>query len=160
MLEVFIKHLGLTQEITEYLLLQPLSVVLELPHFQEILNNLDIKLLRQTLEEVKPVFTQHLPPFYDWLQNELGIENVPDSPKHANEWVINFLYKQERLTRLVELHRPVPLPALEKAVAPLVDIFGILTNDHVRHEWQKAVAALCLVIIIGCRETDLFSDLR
>ena len=53
---------------------------------------------------------------------------------------------------MVELHRPVPHAALEKAVPRLVGLFDGVEDEKVREEWEKAVAALCLVLVVDARE--------
>jgi hypothetical protein len=97
---------------------------------------------------------ERLPPFYDWLKNELGVNRVPDSPDHTTKWVIGFLNNQESLTRLVELHRPVPRPALERSISHLVAAFDGVEDDQARQEWQKAIAALCLVLVVAARNEE------
>ena len=55
---------------------------------------------------------------------------------------------------LVELHRPVPRPALEAAVPRLVGLFSSVEDEPVKQEWQKAVTALCLVLVVAAREQE------
>jgi hypothetical protein len=88
------------------------------------------------------------------LKNELGVKRVPDSPDHTTKWVIGFLNHQESLTRLVELHRPVPRIALERSIPRLVAAFDGVKEEKVRKEWQKAIAALCLVLVVAARAEE------
>lgn len=152
MLETFEQHLHLSPVELESLLSLSLNDFLNLPQVNELLGSLDTELLRQTLPTAKIVLAKLLPPFYDWLQNELNVERVPDSPDHATTWVVNFLNNQESLTRLVELHQPVPQPALERSIPRLVEMFEGVEDAHVKQEWQKAIAALCLVLVVAARE--------
>lgn len=152
MLETFTQHLGLSEaELTELFSLS-LGDFLNLPEVQELLGSLDTQLLKQTLPTAKSVLAERLPPFYNWLHNELGVERVPDSPDHTTKWVINFLNNQESLTHLVELHKPVPQAALERSISRLVGAFDQVEDEQARKEWQKAVAALCLVLVVAARE--------
>ncbi len=152
MLDTFTQHLDLSTSEVEALLSSSLQDLLNSPTFQQKLDSLNINLLRQTLPTAKTVLAEKLPLFYDWLQNELGVERVPDSPDHTTQWVVNFLNNQESLTRLVELHRPVPLEALERSIPRLVGLFESVEDTQVRQEWQRAIAALCLVLAVDARE--------
>ncbi len=125
-----------------------------MPDTKELLGSLDTQLLRQSLPTAKHVLAERLPPFYDWLQNELGVERVPDSPDHTTKWVIGFLNNQESLIRLVELHRPVPRLALDRSIPRLVAAFDGVKDERARKEWQKAIAALCLVLVVAAREAE------
>lgn len=152
MLKTFEQHLHLSPVDLEALLSLSLTDFLNLPQVNQLLGSLDTELLRQTLPTAKSVLTEQLPPFYNWLKNELNFERVPDSPNHATTWVVNFLNNRESLTRLVELHRPVPRPALEKSIPRLVAMFEGVEEPRVQQEWQKALAALCLVLVVAARE--------
>lgn len=154
MLKTFSRHLELSPAELEKLLSLSLQDFLNLPGTKELLGSLDTQLLRQSLPTAKHVLAERLPPFYDWLQNELGVERVPDSPDHTTKWVIGFLNNQESLTRLVELHRPVPQPALERSIPRLVGAFDGVEDERARKEWQKAIAALCLVLVVAAREAE------
>jgi hypothetical protein len=154
MLNTFAQNLNLAPTDVEALLACNLSELLAHPAVQAKLAGLNIELLRQTLPTAGQILADKLPPFYTWLQTELAVERVPDSPKHATLWVVNFLNHQESLTRLVELHRPVPRPAMENAIPRLVSLFETVEDTAVRQEWQTAVAALCLVLAVGAREAD------
>jgi hypothetical protein len=154
MLETFSQHLNLRESELETLLSLSLAEFLDLPETNRLLSSLDIQLLRQTLPTAKSVLAEKLPPFYQWLQNELGVERVPDSPNHTTQWVINFLNHRESLTHLVELHRPVPRPALERSIPPLVAAFDGVEAEIVRQKWQQAIAALCLVLAVAAREEE------
>lgn len=151
MLKTFEQHLHLSAVELEPLLSLSLKDFLNLPQVNQLLGSLDTELLRQTLPTAKIFLAKLLPPFYDWLQNELNVERVPDSPDHVTTWVVNFLNNKESLSHLVELHQPVPQPALERSIPRLVAMFeGVETR--VRQEWQKAIAALCLVLVVAARE--------
>lgn len=154
MLKTFSRHLELSPAELEKLLSLSLQDFLNLPDTKELLGSLDTQLLRQSLPTAKHVLAERLPPFYDWLQNELGVERVPDSPDHTTKWVIGFLNNQESLIRLVELHRPVPQPALERSIPRLVGAFDGVEDERARKEWQKAIAALCLVLVVAAREAE------
>jgi hypothetical protein len=154
MLKTFSRHLELSPAELEKLLSLSLQDFLNLPDTKELLGSLDTQLLRQSLPTAKHVLAERLPPFYDWLQNELGVERVPDSPDHTTKWVIGFLNNQESLIRLVELHRPVPRPALERSIPRLVAAFDGVEDERARKEWQKAIAALCLVLVVAAREAE------
>ncbi len=154
MLKTFSRHLELSPAELEKLLSVSLQDFLNLPDTKELLGSLDTQLLRQSLPTAKHVLAERLPPFYDWLQNELGVERVPDSPDHTTKWVIGFLNNQESLIRLVELHRPVPRLALERSIPRLVAAFDGVEDERARKEWQKAIAALCLVLVVAAREAE------
>jgi hypothetical protein len=153
-LETFIQHLDLSQTQIKSFLSQPLAECLKSPELKQQLQSLDTYLLKETLPTAGSVLAERLPPFYHWLHNELGVKRVPDSPDHATKWVIGFVNNQESLTRLVDLHRPVPRPALERSIPYLVGMFEGVENERVRQEWQKAIAALCLVLVVAAREAD------
>ncbi|MBD2593358.1 hypothetical protein H6G74_03320 [Nostoc spongiaeforme FACHB-130] len=157
LLTTFAQHLNLSQAQLESILSKSLNEVLNLPELQQELAGLDIKLLKETLPTAGAVLAQELPPFYNWLKNELGVKRVPDSPDHATAWVIGFVNNQESLTHLVELHRPVPRLALEASVPHLIGLFDGVENAVVRKEWQKAIAALCLVLVVDAREQEKIS---
>lgn len=152
MLQVFAQCLHLSLDQSTSLLSRSLDSLLSSPELNDQLSRLDTNLLKDTLPIAKPVLAQHLPPFYDWLQNELGVQRVPDSPDHTTTWVVNFLGNQESVTRLVELHRPVPRAALERSIPKLVGVFDQVQPIHVRQEWQKAIALLCMVLVVAARE--------
>ena len=154
MLDTFSQHLQLSTSELEKLLSTSLKDFLNLPQVNELLYSLDTKLLKQTLRTAGTVLAKALPPFYNWLQNELGVEKVPDSPAHTTKWVVDFLNKTESLMRLVELHQSVPQPALERSVSPLVAAFNGVEDEQVRMEWQKAIAALCLVLVVAARDKE------
>jgi hypothetical protein len=154
LITTFTQHLDFSQVEIERLLNKSLDDVLNSPELTQELASLDINLLRETLPTAGEVLAQQLPPFYNWLKNELGVKRVPDSPEHTTKWVIGFVHHQESLNRLVELHRPVSRPALEAAIPRLVELFNGVEDDRVREEWQKAIAALCLVLAVDARERD------
>lgn len=154
MLKIFSQHLGLSTTKLETLLSLSLQEFLTLPAVKELLANLDTQLLQETLPTAGRVLAEQLPAFYDWLKNELNVKRVPDSPDHTTKWVIGFLNHQESLTRLVELHRPVPRPALERSIPRLIGTFDGVAEDKVRKEWQKAIAALCLVLVVAARNEE------
>ncbi|MEH2291441.1 hypothetical protein [Nostoc sp.] len=154
LLLTFAQHLNLSETQLQEILSQPLTEVLTLPELLQELNSLDTNLLKKTLPTAGGVLAKELPPFYNWLKNELGVKQVPDSPDHTTTWVIGFLHNQESLTHLVDLHRPVPPLALEASIPRLVGIFEGVEDVQVRQEWQKAIAALCLVLVVAAREQD------
>jgi hypothetical protein len=154
LLLTFTQNLNFSEAQLEQILLQPLTEVLNSPQLQQALNSLDTNLLKETLPTAGGVLAKELPPFYNWLKNELGVKRVPDSPDHTTTWVIGFVHNQESLTHLVELHRRVPRPALETSIPRLVGMFEGVEDTQVRQEWQKAIAALCLVLVVAAREQD------
>ncbi|MBD2295815.1 hypothetical protein H6G06_20645 [Anabaena sphaerica FACHB-251] len=154
LISTFTENLDFSQSEIESILSTPLNEVLNSTALKQELNSLDINLLRETLPTAGQVLAENLPPFYNWLKNELGVKRVPDSPDHTTKWVINFLHNQESLNHLVELHRPVPHAALEQAVPRLVGLFDGVEDIKVRQEWEKAVAALCLVLVVDAREQE------
>lgn len=152
MLNTFTEHLNLSQTELEKMLSLRLQELLKTPDFKEKLDSLNIGLLQKTLPTAAAVLADELPPFYNWLKNKLGLKRVPDSPDHTTKWVVNFLKQEESLTRLVELHRPVPRPALEASIPRLVGLFDGVEDAQVRQEWQQAIAALCLVLVVAAPE--------
>ena len=152
--EAFTQHLELSNIQIEELLSKSLKECLDAPDFKQQLESLDVSLLKQTLPTAGKVLAERLPPFYNWLKNELGVKRVPESPDHATKWVIGFVNNQESLTRLAELHRPVPRQALERSVDRLVAAFDGVEDERVRQEWQKTIAALCLLLIVDAREVE------
>ncbi|MBW4682618.1 MAG: hypothetical protein KME19_21365 [Microcoleus vaginatus WJT46-NPBG5] len=154
MQEVFTQHLNLSAAELEPILALSLTDLLNSAQIKDVLNSLDVQTLKETLPTAAGVLAERLPPFYNWLKNELGVARVPNSPDHTTKWVIGFVNNQESLTRLVELHRPVPRPALERSVAPLVAAFDGVEDQQIRQKWQKAVAALCLPLVVAAREQE------
>ncbi|ODG97094.1 hypothetical protein A4S05_15115 [Nostoc sp. KVJ20] len=154
LLLTFAQNLNFSETQLKEILSQPLTEVLNSPQLQQALNSLDTNLLKETLPTAGGVLAKELPPFYNWLKNELGVKRVPDSPDHTTTWVIGFVHNQESLTHLVELHQPVPRPALEASIPRLVGMFEGVEDAQVRQEWQKAIAALCLVLVVAARERD------
>jgi hypothetical protein len=152
LISTFTHNLDFSESEIEAILSTPLNEVLKSPALKQELDSLDINLLKKTLPTAGAVLAQHLPPFYDWLKNQLGVQNVPNSPDHTTKWVVDFLHNQESLNHLVQLHRPVPHAALEKAVPRLVSLFDGVEDEKVRQAWEKAVAALCLVLVVDARE--------
>ncbi len=150
----FTQHLDISSTQLEIILSKPLHEFLNSSKLQQELNSLDINLLKQTLPTAGAVLAKELPPFYNWLKNELAVKRVPDSPDHTTKWVIGFVNNQESLMNLVELHRPVPRAALEASVPRLVETFAGVKDKRIRQAWQKAVAALCLVLVVAAREQD------
>lgn len=153
MYTTFQQHLQLDTPTIETLLALDLDAFVALPAVNDLLGSLNTTLLRDTLTDAGQILAKQLPPFYDWLKSELGVERVPDSPDHATKWVVGFLNKKESLNNLVELHRPVPKKALERSIPRLVSAFDGVVETNVRQEWQKAVAALCLVLMVGAAPT-------
>ncbi|WP_413172791.1 hypothetical protein [Anabaena azotica] len=153
-ISTFTQHLDFSESEIEAILSTPLNQVLNSPELKQELESLDINLLRETLPTAGQVLAENLPPFYNWLKHELGVKRVPDSPDHTTKWVIGFLNNQESINHLVELHRPVPHAALEQAVPRLVGLFDGVEDIKVRQEWEKAVAALCLVLVVDAREQE------
>ena len=157
LISTFTEHLDVSPIQLEAILKKSLIELLDSPELQAKLNSLDTNLLRETLPTAGGILAKELPPFYHWLKHELGVKRVPDSPDHTTKWVIGFVNNQESLTRLVELHRPVPGQALEAAIPRLVGVFAGVEDDKIRQEWQKAVAALCLVLVVASREQERVS---
>ncbi len=159
MLETFSQSLNLSPDASEALLSLPLSSLLDSPELDRLLGSLDTDLLKQSLPTAGAVLAKNLPAFYDWLETELEIKNVPDSPDHATKWVVGFLKNQESLTRLVELHKSIPSAALERSIPRLVGVFEDVTPIALKQEWEKAIAALCLVLAAAARENQPSRDL-
>ena len=154
MLATFSRTLNLSPDASEALLSLPLTSLLDSPELNQLLGSLDTALLKESLPTAGAVLAQKLPAFYDWLQTELGIKNVPDSPDHATKWVVGFLKNQESLTRLVEMHKSIPRLALERSIPRLVSAFDGVQPTAVKEEWEKAIAALCLVLAVAARENE------
>ncbi len=154
LVSTFTQHLDLSPTQLEGILSKPLIEFINSPELQQQLDSLDTNLLKTTLTTAGAVLAKKLPPFYNWLKNELGVQRVPDSPDHTTKWVVGFVNNQESLTRLVDLHRPVPRPALEASIPRLVGVFADVENQQIKQEWQKAVAALCLVLVVAARQQD------
>jgi hypothetical protein len=150
--DTFTQHLSLSEPKVEELLTLSASELPEKEEFQTELGNLDLSLLRETLPTARSVLESQLPAFYNWLQQELKIKRVPDSPHHTTTWVTNFLNNQESIQHLVELHRPVPPVALEQAIPRLVSLFNGVEDPQIRQQWQSAIALLCLVLAADARE--------
>lgn len=155
MLNTLSQHLNLSAFELEQLFSIPFDELLELSIFKQILVNLDVSILKQSLPQAKEILEQHLPPFYHWLQTELALARVPDSPDHTTKWVVNFLNNTEKLTHLVELHRSIPLHVLELSIPRLVGVFDEMPAEKMRQEWQKAIAALCLVLVVAARQSQV-----
>ena len=153
-ISTFAQHLDLPQTQVETLLSKPLTKCLNSPELKQQLDSLDTNLLKETLPTAGAVLAKELPPFYNWLKNELGVKRVPDSPDHTTKWVIGFVNNEQSLNNLVELHKPVPRLALEASVPRLVSLFDGIEDAHVRQEWQKAIAALCLPLVVDARERE------
>jgi hypothetical protein len=154
MIDTLAQHLNFSSTEVNTLLALSLQGFLDSPNVQQQLDGLNVGLLRETLPTAGAILATHLPPFYDWLQNELGVARVPDSPDHTTQWVVNFLNNRESLTRLVELHRPVPRIALERSIPRLVGLFEAVEDASVRQAWQTAVSALCLVLAVAARHEE------
>ena len=152
MLQTFSHHLNLSTDGIEAFLAQSLADLMDSPELEQILTALDTDLLKDSLPTAGAVLAQHLPPFYDWLQTELNVQRVPDSPDHTTKWVIGFLSNQESLGRLVDLHRSIPRVAMERSIPRLVGIFDSVEPVAVRQEWQRAIASLCLILAVAARE--------
>jgi hypothetical protein len=154
MLDTFTQHLSLPNLEAERLLSLNLEKLLSENVVKTLLQNLNVSLLQQTLPTAATVLSEKLPPFYSWLKQELGVKRVPDGPDHTTRWVVNFLNNQESLTRLVDLHRSIPSSSLKSATPRLVSLFASVVDPEVRQEWQRAIALLCLLIIVGVREGE------
>lgn len=154
MLDTFAQHLALPNLEVEKLLSLNLDGLLNESTVQTSLQSLNVNLLQQTLPTAATVLSEKLPPFYSWLKQELGVKRVPDGPDHTTRWVVNFLNNQESLTRLVDLHRSIPSSSLKSATPRLISLFASVADPEVRQEWQRAIALLCLVIIVGVREGE------
>ncbi|MDZ8052756.1 MAG: hypothetical protein RMX68_015645 [Aulosira sp. ZfuVER01] len=152
LISTFSQHLNFSQTQLEAILSKPLAEVFESSELNQELGSLNTNLLKETLPTAGAVLAQELPPFYNWLKNQLGVKRVPDGPEHTTAWVIGFLNNRESLTNLVDLHRPVPRAALEASVPRLIALFDGVENAQVRQEWQKAIATLCLVLVVDARE--------
>jgi hypothetical protein len=152
MYDTFQTHLHLSPAETQDFLSMGLTKALASPSLQTTLKELNVPLLQQTLPTAGVLLAEHLPPFYTWLKEELGVNRVPDGPDHTTRWVVNFLQREESIAHLVELHRPVPSPALEAAIPRLVGLFETVPDAATRQAWQEAVAALCLVLAVAGRE--------
>ncbi len=151
MQKVFTEHLGLSNAEVEKLLFLSLTDFLNLPRTKELLGSLNVKLLKESFPTAANALADRLPQFYNWLKNELGIQRIPDSPDHTTKWVIGFLNNQESLSHLVELHQSVPRSSLERSIPRLVATFDGVENELFRQEWKKAIAALCLVLVVAAR---------
>lgn len=152
-ISTFAQHLDLPQTQLKALLSKPLTECLNSPELKQQLDSLDTNLLKETLPTAGAVLARELPPFYNWLKNELKVKRVPDSPDHTTKWVIGFVNNEQSLSSLVALHKPVPRLALEASVPRLVSLFDGIEDAH-RQQWQKAIAALCLPLVVDARERD------
>ena len=101
LISTFTQNLDFSESEITAILSTPLNEVLNSPALKQELDSLDISLLKKTLPTAGAVLAEHLPLFYDWLKNELGVERVPDSPDHTTKWVVGFLNNQESINHLV-----------------------------------------------------------
>src|SRR5689334_22577102 len=93
----FTQHLDISSTQLEVILTKSLHEFLNSPELQQKLQSLNINFLQATLPTAGAVLAKELPLFYEWLKNELAVQQVPDSPNHATTWVVNFLNNQESL---------------------------------------------------------------
>lgn len=154
LVSTFTQHLDVSPTQLEAIFATPLTEFLNSSELQQQLDSLDTDLLRETLPTAGTILAEQLPPFYHWLKNELGLKRVPDSPDHTTKWVVGFVNNQESLMRLVDLHRPVPRLAIEASIPRLVGVFAGVEDEQIRQEWQKAVSALCLVLLVDAYEQE------
>lgn len=154
MQSTLIQYTQIPQAELERLLTLRLETLLREPTVTQTLASLDVPLLKETLPTAGSILSEHLPPFYHWLKHELGLQRVPDGPDHTTRWVVGFLRDEESIAHLVELHRPVPRPALEAAIPRLVGLFDAVDDAAIQHAWKQAIATLCLVLAVAAREAE------
>ena len=77
MLKTFSHHLNLATDTAEAFLSQSSASLMDSLELKQILNTLDINLLKDSLPTAGELLSRHLPPFYDWLQTELNVQRVP-----------------------------------------------------------------------------------
>lgn len=157
MLNTFTYHLQLPETELQRLLSLSLNEFINSPQAIDLLNTLDIQLLQKNLEAAKMAMGDMLPCFYRWLVDELKVNLGEDTCHYTANWGKNFLKNQKSLNRLLELHDSVPRPALEKSIPLVVGLFDEVEDGKVKQEWQKAVAAFCLAVVVDARDRELMA---
>ena len=155
MRNTFTQHLELPETELEKLLSLSVHDFINSPQVANLLNTVDIKLLQENFAAANLAMGDMLPCFYRWLVDELKKINLVEySRDYTTNWGNFFLKNRESLNRLFQLHDSVPRPALENSIPLVVGLFDEVEDGRVRQEWQKAVAAFCLAVVVDARDRE------
>lgn len=157
MQEILARHLDLSPAEVEQLLSKQLDDLLSSPAIEERLAKVDASLLKQSLPTVSASLSEKFPSFYNWLKNEFEVARDPESPEGVTPWLINCFSSKENLARLIESHslQAQSRVDMEQMVPELIGMFDKVEDAHLRQEWQKAIALVCVVLLVGDREHAL-----
>jgi hypothetical protein len=139
-----------------------IAALLDLPlaDFQQhavvrhLFDTLDIERLKASLSQARTAFAHHLPPFYTWLREELGVSRVPESPSHLTNWVIAYLEGRLPRRTLIGTHLTLSSTQINASVPHLLAVCDHLEAGPIRHEWHKTLGALCLMLEVAARERE------
>jgi hypothetical protein len=108
-----------------------------------------LSILRASLPDAQQLMANALPAFYAWLQRELGVTRVPDTPDHAIEWVIDFLTGRMQIDEFAHYHSLLSSHIIKQAAPQFIAIFDDL--DFGRKQWQQATDLLSIALLAAAQ---------
>jgi hypothetical protein len=146
------QHLDIAfDDVLAFLDTDPAAIMLS-PAAQKIADPTNLSILRASLPEAQQLMKASLPEFYAWLAQELGITNIPDSPDHAIEWMIDFLIGRMEIGELVEYHGLLPARIIEQAAPRFIAIFADLQFG--RKQWEQVTDLLSIALLAAARKRE------
>jgi hypothetical protein len=139
------EHLGISLQELSAVRAVNHTAILGTPIVQRIIGNINFPLLRATLPEAQAILNHGLPAFYTWLVDDLHVAQIPSTPSHAIEWVVDFLLDRRNISELVTMHQRLSASVLEQSIPRFIHLFDALAFG--RADWQRAAALLCLVLL-------------
>lgn len=117
------------------------------PDYKALIEGLDIPLLEQTVPHAREAYRRQLDGFIQVLEDEYDLENPVMSPFTLGNWLVQFLYEQDKLPELLAKHERVPIEALRDGLPELLRMLDDIDDDAIRQEWQRAMCILSLPLI-------------
>lgn len=142
-MEILAGYIGISTEDVEVLLNQSSTEIYQNTFYQNLVAGLDYKLLGKTLQDVRAVYDTYLPDVAIHLRDVYHLRNRGMTSLTLGNWLLGFLHNPNTLSKLYEMHRHIPVDALEEGLPAVLDILGQLPPTG-RMEWQKAMALLSL----------------
>lgn len=133
--------MGLSVDEVERLLALNPAAIYEDAAYLRVVHTLDTGVLRATLQAVRDIYEDGLPP----IKEKYGLSDTIMSGYTLGNWVLGFLTAPDHLNDMLERHASIPTDVIEDALPELVDLLEDLSNG--KDEWQRALVTFSLPLI-------------
>jgi len=135
-------YLNVTPQDVDRLLSMPPAEIYADKFYQDLVIQLDPRLLQKTSDYAYSAYDEHLPSLkeeYGWLNTLMGGYTLCN-------WVLGFLMYPETLPDLLPHHARIPNDVVAEVLPKLVALLDTMPQG--REEWQRALVVLSLPLLV------------